>query len=143
MTNQWKPIGDKWPQPAMVMVSGVKDGCAVSHKYGHDIALESLHPMPPGVTPEQQAVLRRAEEQNEVRRSTLHNTAGYYNSNNYYSACENTNRAVHIMLISQQPPDAVKELREAWNALQHNGYDDGRVMQMETVITAIEKAQKS
>jgi hypothetical protein len=64
MTDQWKPIGDKWPQPAMVWVYE-QDSDLMAIGRAHEIvavaqrwvSISALHPMPPAITPEQQAVL--------------------------------------------------------------------------------------
>lgn len=104
MTEQWKPIGDKWPQPAMVFISRNHGGTVTiagpSALYAYDIPKYCIQPMPPSITPEQQAVLDAAEAW------LSHGTP----IDRDFPLAD----AVLALRKSQQPPDPVKELRAAW-----------------------------
>lgn len=139
MSDQWKPTSDKWPEPAMVLVSSY--GLSYSHVKNTDnnltynIPSHYLRPMPPAITPEQQAVLDAAKKQESVGGSDSEDITVA----DYDAACRNTNIAVRAMLAAQQPPDPVKELRKAWNAKWEPNWND----RMEDAIAALEKEKKS
>jgi hypothetical protein len=133
MTEQWKPIGDKWPQPAMVWVMRADENNCARIINGGDrdwLPLSFLHPMPPTITPEQQAVLNAAEVQAKTGLN-YEASQGEYNR-----ACARTNLAVRAMLAAQQPSDPVKELRAAWNAI--SSVHPNETARMEAAIAALE-----
>jgi hypothetical protein len=133
MTEQWKPIGDKWPQPAMVWVRKVNgDLAAISSPFAISVvdsrwvSTKHLHLMPPTITPEQQAVLDAAE---------VWLSAGWTDRRDHALT-----DAIRAMLAAQQPPPTpLQTLRAAWDAIQHHGYGDGFVTQMEAAIVALEE----
>lgn len=116
MKASWTPTGDIWPQPAMVMVL---------RNYGSTVGLAGpgglndysapkacLHPMPPTITPEQQAVLDAA-----VRQARAGSASGEGARARFSDAYLDTHEAVRAMHASQQPVDPVKELLEAAKAV--------------------------
>jgi hypothetical protein len=129
MANPWTPAGGKWPQPAMVEVRDVTNGCAILGPDGGKLALEYLHPMPPAITPEQQAVLDAAE-----RWEAAWNSQGVS-----YEVDKSLSNSVRALRAAQQSPDPVKELRKAWNAKWEPNWND----RMEDAIAALEKEKKS
>jgi hypothetical protein len=109
MANPWTPTGDKWPQPAMVLVRehGVSYSCVknTDNNSSYSIPSHYLCPMPPTITPKQQAVLDAAVKQAKAFSAR--------NPDAYNAACWTTIDAAHAMLAAQQPPDPMKELLEA------------------------------
>jgi hypothetical protein len=131
MTDQWTPNGDKWPQLAMVRVARINPLEGVSVCVGDEgktrwLPHAALRPMPPTITPEQQAVLDAAVAQAKAFSAHNHDA--------YNAACCTTIDAARAMLAAQQPPDPVKELRKAWNANREHGWHD----RMEAAIAALE-----
>lgn len=117
MSDQWKPGAGPGPWPAMVMVHQQDGSIAalgrpheVTNIGGRWVCSSILHPMPPTITPEQQAVLDAAERQENINGRP-------HSANEIGLAIRKTNAAVRAMLASQQPPDPVAELLAAARAL--------------------------
>jgi hypothetical protein len=98
----WKPDPNKpLPQTAMVTVVDVglrSDHVCISSPNGvYTISADFLSPLPPGITPEQQAVIEAAAVQGKA--FSAHNPYAYS------AACFATVSATRAMLAAQQPPD--------------------------------------
>lgn len=90
----------------MVKVIGVQDGCAIINSSGYRIDFVHLHPLPPSVTPEQQAVIEAAEKWRKKCPWTL---GGFTPG----EPPRDLAASVDAMHAAQRPPDPVKELQEA------------------------------
>ena len=96
----WKPDPNKpLPQTAMVTVVDVglrSDHVCISSPNGvYTISADFLSPLPPGITPEQQAVIEAAAVQGKA--FSAHNPYAYS------AACFATVSATRAMLAAQQP----------------------------------------
>jgi hypothetical protein len=125
MIDQWKPGAGPGPWPAMVLVEDVDNRFA---RVGDDppwIRVSHLRPMPPTITPEQQAVLDAARRWHETGMQG------------------ELMEAVRAMLASQQPPDPAAELLAAAKEILADEDAWMRRDRLRAAIVAVEKAQKS
>lgn len=96
MTDQWKPGDGPGPWPAMVMVTRIDEHRAWAGAGALSwLPAKCLRPIPPAITPEQQAVLGAATEQERLARIGGQNT--FFK---YIDAVDATNESVRAMLAA-------------------------------------------
>lgn len=94
------------------------------------VRIAALHPLPPAMTGEERAVIEAAEQ--------LPAYAG--GNNKWANAYAELLVRCEALRASRQPPDPLRELREAWDAMRIKNSGE-KSMRLELAIAAMEAAR--